>query len=301
MTGAWIKFNGRALLQRARRRTTRPTRALLRTWVRMTLGAATCGVLLHTPAARADAPVDLFPRAASGYIVTINGKPRWARAPDAPRPPASLTKVLTALVLLENDWQPHATVTVSARAAKSGGARIGLHAGDRAYAAELLEAMLISSANDACLALAEHAAGNAQAFVARMNARAASLGMTGSHFEDACGFDQPRQVSTPNDLLRLTETALAVPAFEAAIAQARGEVHTLGGRKLPYATSNLLLGRLEGARGVKTGHTSHAGRCLIGFATRGTTRVLVVLLDAPDRWWTAAVLIEEAFRAAQSG
>lgn len=262
---------------------------------------ALVALLLAGNARAADPTVDLFPRAASGYIVTINGKPRWARAPDSPRAIASLTKVLTALVLLENNWQPHATVAASPRAAKAGGAHIGLRAGERAYAAELLEAMLVASANDACLALAEHAAGSAQAFVARMNERAASLGMTASHFEDPCGFDHPRQVSTPNDLLRLTETVLALPAFASAIAQARGEVHTLGGRKLSYATSNLLLGRLEGARGVKTGHTSNAGRCLIGLATRGTTQVLIVLLDAPDRWWTAAVLIEEAFRAAQSG
>lgn len=263
--------------------------------------AAAIVLLLAWLPARADPPVDLFPRAAAGYIVAINGKPRWARAPDSPRAPASLTKVLTALVLLENDWQPHAVVAVSAAAAKAGGARLKLRAGERAYAGELLEAMLVASANDACLALAEHAAGSARAFVARMNQRAAALGLAASHFEDPCGFDQPRQVSTPNDLLRLTETALALPAFTAAIAQARGDVHTLGGRRLPYATSNLLLGRLEGARGVKTGHTSQAGRCLIGLATRGTTQVIVVLLDAPDRWWTAAVLIEEAFRAAQSG
>ena len=257
---------------------------------------------LHTGAARAgDTLVDLFPRAAAGYIVAINGKPRWARAPDSPRPPASLTKVLTALVLLEQNWQPHAEITVSPRAAAASGARLGLRAGDRAYAAELLEAMLVASANDACLALAEAAAGSAQGFVKRMNERVAALGMTSSHFEDPCGFDQPRQVSTPNDLLRLTEAALALPIFMQAIAQARGEVHTLGGRKLAYATSNLLLGRLDGARGVKTGQTSNAGRCLIGLVTRGTTQVIVVLLDSPDRWWTAAVLIEEAFRAAQSG
>lgn len=265
------------------------------------LVAAACTAALPARAVPADPPVDLFPRAAAGYVVAINGKPRWARAPDSPRAPASLTKVLTALLLLENGWQPHAVVTISAAAAKAGGARLKLRAGERVYAAELLEAMLVASANDACLALAEHAAGSAKGFVARMNQRAATLGMTASHFEDPCGFDQPRQVSTPNDLLRLTATALAIPAFAAAIAQARGDVHTLGGRKLTYATSNLLLGRIEGARGVKTGHTSQAGRCLIGLATRGTTQVIVVLLDAPDRWWTAAVLIEEAFRAPQSG
>jgi len=263
------------------------------------LAAIVAALPLH--AARADPTVDLFPRAAAGYLVAINGKARWSRAPDSPRAPASLTKVLTALVLLEHDWQPLAEVTVSARAGHSPGARIGLRAGDRVYAAELLEAMLVASANDACLALAEGSAGSAKAFVARMNERAAALGMSASHFEDPCGFDQPKQVTTPNDLLRLTEAALALPVFEQAIAQARGEVHTLGGRKLSYATSNLLLGRLEGARGVKTGQTSNAGRCLIGLAKRGTTQVIVVLLDSPDRWWTAAVLIEEAFRAAQSG
>jgi len=261
------------------------------------LSLALCALRAHA----SDPTVDPFPRAAAGYIVAINGKPRWAHAPDSARAPASLTKVLTALVVLESNWQPHAVITVSARAAKSPGARLGLRTGDRAYAVELLEAMLVASANDACLALAEAAAGSATAFVARMNERVAALGMTASHFEDPCGFDQPRQVSTPNDLLRLTETALAIPAFAQAIAQARGEVHTLGGRKLSYTTSNLLLGRLDGALGVKTGHTSNAGRCLIGLATRGTTQVIVVLLDAPDRWGTAAILIEEAFRAAQSG
>jgi D-alanyl-D-alanine carboxypeptidase (penicillin-binding protein 5/6) len=248
-----------------------------------------------------DPTVDLFPRAAAGYLVAINGKPRWARAPDSPRPPASLTKVLTALVLLEQNWQPHAEIVVSPRAGHATGARLGLRAGDRVYAVELLEAMLVASANDACLALAEAAAGSARAFVERMNQRAAAIGMSSSHFEDPCGFDQPRQVSTPNDLLLLTEVALSHSEFAQAIAQPRGEVHTLGGRKLSYTTSNLLLGRLEGARGVKTGQTSNAGRCLIGLATRGTTQVIIVLLDAPDRWWTAAVLIEEAFRAAQSG
>lgn len=252
-------------------------------------------------ASASEPAVDLFPRAAAGYIVAINGKPRWARAPDSPRPPASLTKVLTALVLLEQNWHPRAEIVVSPRAGRASGTRVGLRSGDRPYAAELLEAMLVASANDACVALTEAAAGSVHAFVERMNLRAASLGMAASHFENPCGLDQPRHVSTPNDLLRLTEVALAHPAFAQAIAQARGEVHTPGGRRLSYTTSNLLLGRLEGAQGVKTGQTSNAGRCLIGLATRGTTRVIVVLLDAPDRWWTAAVLIEEAFRAAQSG
>lgn len=288
------------LLSPLRRARSRLCAALTRLGVAGLLLPALAAV--YAPRAAADDPtVDPFPRAAGGYIVAINGKPRWARAPDSPRAPASLTKILTALVVLEQNWQPHAQVVVSARAARASGARLGLRTGERVYAVELLEAMLVSSANDACLALAEASAGSVPKFVARMNKRAAALGMTSSHFVDPCGFDQPGHVTTPNDLLRLTNAALTVPAFTQAIAQERGEAHTLGGRKLSYATSNLLLGRLDGAQGVKTGQTSSAGRCLIGLATRGTTQVIVVLLDAPDRWWTAAVLIEEAFRAAQSG
>src|SRR5262245_15086582 len=132
------------------------------TWRASILVATAMAVasLLFVSSTRASEPaVDLFPRAASAYIVAINGKPRWSREPDSQHAPASLTKVLTALVVLEQGWQPHAVITVSARAGKATGARLGLRAGDRAYAAELLEAMLVASANDACLALAEATAG----------------------------------------------------------------------------------------------------------------------------------------------
>lgn len=257
-------------------------------------------------------PEDLFPRAAPGYVVAINGVVRWGRAPDVPRPVASLAKLVTALVLLDSGWKPDAVVTVSNVAARSRGSRLKLRAREQVPAGELLSAMLVASSNDACLALAEHAAGSGAAFVDRMNARAAALGMKNSRFADPCGLDvhgqaneranerASEQGSTPEDLLLLAQAVMAVPQLAEILARPRGQVNTLGGRTIAYATSNLLLGRLDGARGVKTGYTARAGNCLIGLATRGGTTVTVVLLNAPDRWWTAAILIDEAFRVAHT-
>jgi len=261
---------------------------------------AVCGLIsaaMPGSAGAVTAPVDLFPRAAAGYVVAVDDDVLWARAADVPRPPASLTKVLTALVLLEQDWQPDAWVTVGERAAKVEGTRAHLRAGEQLKARDALGAMLVASANDACLALAEHAAGSRAAFVVRMNRRAAELGMTHSHFEHPCGLDDPRQVSTPADLLRATRTALSLPEFERIVALDHVSVRTRAGRDFSLHTTNALLGRIDGAAGVKTGFTSHAGKCLIGMVRRGGKRVIVVLLNAADRWWTASILLEEVFRA----
>lgn len=260
-----------------------------------------CGVLwvaalLGGAAQARDGPIDLFPRAAASYLVAVDGRVRWARAADTRRPVASLAKLLVALVLLERGWWGDATVSVSARAARVDGTRLGLRAGERVRADSLLGAMLVASSNDACMALAEHAAGGAVAFVARMNARAATLGLRDSHFVHPCGLDRPGQHSSAADLLRLAQAALAEPALARTALREQGEVQTLEGRRLRYRSSNLLLGRLDGASGLKTGTTSLAGHCLIATAQRDGHTVVVVLLDADDRWTTAAILIDEALR-----
>lgn len=254
--------------------------------------------------ARAAAPPatpDAFPRAAASYAVVRDGRLLWARAPDAPRAPASLTKIMTALLALEAGLPPDAWVTVSERAARETGSRLGLRAGEALAAGEALRATLVASANDACLALAEHVAGSEVAFVARMNARAQALGLSGTRFENPCGHDARGHRSTARDLLALVEAALARPAFREAVALEGGEVRTREGRVIAYRTSNALLGRLPGAAGVKTGYTARAGRCIAALARRGGSEVRVVLLDAADRWWAAAALVEAAFEEGASG
>lgn len=262
---------------------------------------AAAAALAAAQAGAAPAGEDRFPGAAAAYLVVLDGRVLWARDADRPRPPASLTKIMTALVALEGRWDPEALATVSAAAARAGGTRLGLQAGERLRAGDLLAAALVASANDACLALAEHAAGSEAAFVARMNARAAALGLSATRFENACGHDGPGQRSSARDLASLTQVALAHPEVRRLAALEAATVRTAGGRELHLKTTNALLGRLEGARGVKTGYTPAAGRCVVALVERGGSELLLVLLDAADRWWAAAGLVEKAFDEARRG
>jgi D-alanyl-D-alanine carboxypeptidase (penicillin-binding protein 5/6) len=266
--------------------------------VRSARAAASLAIL----AAGAGAPADRFPGAAAAYLVALDGRVLWERAADTPRAPASLTKIMTALVVLEDAaWDPRAAVTVSATAAAQSGARLGLKAGERMAAGDLLTAVLVRSANDAAVALAEHAAGSVERFVTAMNETAERLGLGATHFANPTGLDAAGQRSTARDLLRLSEAALAHPRFAGTVALERATLATAAGRRFDVATSNALLGRLPGARGIKTGYTAEAGKCVVALAERDGHRVLAVLLDAPDRWWAADALIEEAFRGARAG
>lgn len=261
------------------------------------LALVAAAVLAGTPPASSEPP-DRFPNAAKAYVVAIDGEVRWQREPDLPLPPASLTKILAAILLLEGNWDPQAVITVSPRAASLEGTRLRLKAGEQMRAGDALTAMLVGSSNDACLALAEHAAGTVEAFVRRMNARADELGLAGTHYVNPCGLPGEGHVTTARDLLAMGERAMSLPEYARIAALPEAAVSTLAGRRITVRATNMLIGRVGGVTGVKTGYTARAGKCLVAFAERGGTRVAVVLLGAPDRWWTAAALIEEAFHVA---
>ncbi len=267
---------------------TRPMRGVaLRLLVLISLALA--GV-----AGRADAATDPFPTVAAAYVVEVDGALRFAHAPDARRAPASLTKLLTALVLLEARFDSERWLAVSARAAAMPGARLGLTTSDRLRAGDALAAMIVASANDACLALVEDAAPSQAQFAQRMNALAARLGMRNSHFEHPCGFDHPRQHTTARDLLLLAHAALASPLLRQLVVLPGAQVDTLGGRTLRFTATNALLGRLDGTVGLKTGATARAGENLIAVVGRGPHTVVAVLLGARERWFGAVALIERA-------
>jgi D-alanyl-D-alanine carboxypeptidase (penicillin-binding protein 5/6) len=206
---------------------------------------------------------------------------------------------MTALLALEAAERPEAWLRVSPRAARETGSRVGLRAGEELSVGDALTATLVSSANDACLALAEHLSGSAPAFVARMNARAMALGLSATRFLNPCGHDEVGHLTSARDLLRLTRTALAFPEFRRLVSLERTTIATRQGRVIPLRTHNLLLGRFPGALGVKSGYTSGAGPCMVALARRDGVEALVVLLDAPDRWWTVAALLEAAFDEAR--
>jgi D-alanyl-D-alanine carboxypeptidase (penicillin-binding protein 5/6) len=243
---------------------------------------------------------DPYAGSAGAYLVRIDGAPLWAHAPQDRRAPASLTKLMSALIVVAGTRDDD-VVTVSARAAAAGGARIGLVGGTRMRAGDLLAAMLMRSANDACLALAEHVAGTEAAFVARMNELAASLRLPATRFANACGFDAPGHVSSASDLARLADLAMAEPRIARRAAQPSASVTSVDrSRAFRFDNTNALIGRVPGAVGLKTGYTRRAGHCLLGVVERDGVRVTVVLLGARDRWWDAVAMIEQAFEAAGS-
>jgi D-alanyl-D-alanine carboxypeptidase (penicillin-binding protein 5/6) len=221
----------------------------------------------------------------------LDGRLLWARELDTPRPPASLAKLLAALVILEKGWNPDSTVRVSSNAAAADGTRVGLRAGENLMARDALTAMLVRSANDACQALVELASGTESSFAARMNARAKELGLIQSHFVSPCGLDAVGQYTTVRDLLRLAAAAIRHPEIALRGRAQSAEIRTLGGRVLRFNSTNALIGREPGAIGLKSGFTSQAGKCLIALVENDGHRVWIVLLDAKDRWWTASGLL----------
>ena len=257
--------------------------------------------LLGAQSAGAASPADAFPNAARAYVVAVDNRTLWARNADSPRPPASLAKLISALVLLRDPWDDKRVVRISKAAAAIEGTQLGLKEGEQLRAGDALTAMLMRSANDACLALAEDANGSVTGFVARMNSLAAELGLRNTVFRTPCGLDAPGQRTTANDLLMLARAAMLRPEIAKRVGRARDSVVTLDGRKISFTNNNALVGRTPGTIGVKSGYTSAAGKCVIALAERDGHRVWLVMLDAPNRWWAAEGIITAAFDSVANG
>ncbi|HWA13629.1 MAG TPA: serine hydrolase [Burkholderiales bacterium] len=264
----------------------------------LTIAAAIAAVLAGP--AQADPVPDRYPDLAAAYLVQVDGRDLWAGHPDARLPPASLTKIMTALVVLE-DYRPDEVVTIGPAAAAATGTRLHVRAGDRLKVSSLLSAMLMVSANDACAALATHVAGTAEAFVARMNERAAQLGLANTRFENPCGFDAAGHYASARDLATLANAAMRRAEFAAIVARETGKVTSADGRRTwTLKNRNALVGTYAPAIGIKTGYTGRAGKCLVALAEKDGARVLVVMLAAKSRWWDTIGLIERAFDAAHA-
>lgn len=237
-----------------------------------------------------------FPLVAAAYLVKSDAGTLWEREADERLPPASLTKMMTALLVVEKAGLGE-EVAVSRAAANETGTRIGLKPGNRMTVGSLLAATLVGSANDACHALADHVAGNEKRFVALMNRRAAEWGLRNTHFVNVCGHDHPDHYSCAHDLAVLAERLPAVPALAHLVVADAVVIQTVGkGRTFHLHNKNALIGRYPGALGVKTGFTPRAGKCLVALAQRRGTRVLLVLLNAPNRWWDAVDILDRAFK-----
>ena len=253
----------------------------------------TAALLLAAPVVQA---ADPFANSARAYLTQVGGTTVWSHQADQKLPPASLTKIMTALLVLERA-NLNATVTISPTVASETGHRLRLRVGEKYRVRDLLAAMLIESANDAARALAEHIGGTEARFAGIMNARAAQLGMKDTRFTNSAGHHDPDHYTTANDLVVLTEAALARPMFRELVSKVRYEIRTVNGkRRFKLENSNKLLPKYEGMVGVKTGYTPEAGRCLIALAERDGVEVLIVLLRARDRWNLAEKMLDTAFQ-----
>ena len=201
---------------------------------------------------------------------------------------ASTTKLMTALVALEQGGaQREITVTGSHMAE---GSSMYLRPGEKLTMEALLYGLLLSSGNDAALAVTD-CMGGTEPFVARMNEKAAELGMGDTHFANPSGLDDEGHYSTAADMARLAAAAAEQPVLRR-IASTR--TARVGGRTL--TNHNKLLSRVEGCVGLKTGYTKAAGRTLVSCTERDGLRLVAVTLQDGDDWNDHAALYEQAFR-----
>ena len=207
---------------------------------------------------------------------------------DEKRLIASLTKIMTALVVLERT-NPDEPVAVRAEWTDVEGSKMGLVPGETLTVRDLLYGLLLASGNDAALALACYTAGSVEAFAELMNEKAAELGLRSTSFENPHGLDGPAQYSTARDVAALAAAAMSNAEF-AAIAGTRAA--QVAGRTL--VNHNKLLDTLDGAVGVKTGYTDAAGRTLVSCVEREGMRLICVTLRDADDWNDHAALCEWA-------
>jgi D-alanyl-D-alanine carboxypeptidase (penicillin-binding protein 5/6) len=266
------------------------------------------------PLAPADDPAGppAVTSAAWGVADAATGEVLFAHEPDAPRSPASIIKVMTAVVVLEHAAGRagglEETVAVSDRAGTETGSSAGLRPGDSATVRELLYGLMLPSGNDAAVALAEHVGrrlGDGDplaAFVAAMNRRAAALGLAHTTYANPHGKTAPGAGSTARDTLRLVAAALGSKSFREIVAT-RERTATLANaagyrREVVWRNTNRLLG-IEGYCGVKTGTTHAAGCCLAAVGRRGGRELVVVVLGAAStesRYADARNLFRHAWR-----
>ncbi len=251
---------------------------------------------VHAVSAKFD-QLDINARAAI-LMDAETGQIYYAKDADKSRSPASLTKLMTAILAVENGKLDD-VVTVTERAASVYvGSTIGLQKGDRITLENLLKAALVTSANDSTVAIAEHIGGSHDSFVYQMNRKAILLGAKNTRFANTNGYYDPQHYTTAYDLGLITCYALQKPYINELVSTRKTVVRWVEPEKKREVgnTNQLLHGNdVEGIDGVKTGTTARAGKCLIASATRGDKRLIAVVLHAGDRYREAAKLLEYGF------
>lgn len=224
------------------------------------------------------------------YVLdAVSGRVLFEREPDQRSLIASTTKIMTALIVCEQ-CNVLDRMRIPKEAVGIEGSSMYLQEGEVLTLQELLYGLMLSSGNDAAVALAIYCGGTVEGFAEMMNDKARILGLDGTHFENPNGLDSPGHYSTAEDLGKLAAYAMENPVFYKTVSTKNVRV---GQRYL--TNHNKLLWRVEGADGVKTGYTKAAGRILVSSATRDGRRLIAVTIDDPDDWRDHQALLEEGF------
>jgi len=235
-------------------------------------------------------------KAKAGILVdATTGQVLWAKDPDTPRPIASITKVMTALLVLQVgnlNQEVKVPKAVTAYVAEYDANAVGLKPGQVLTVDELLHMMLIESAADAAYTLANFYGPGLPVFIAKMNAEAAKLGLTQTHFTSPDGLPYPTETSTystPVDLVKLGEIAMSYPEFRSIVDMQNYNVPKGDGHSAYSVTNDdQLLSDYPGAIGIKTGFTDGAGHTLLFEAVRGDRNLIGVVLGSPPTGFNSA-------------
>jgi D-alanyl-D-alanine carboxypeptidase len=245
------------------------------------------------------------PPVSAASFILFDENADWVIAsgdPDARRPPASTTKMMTALVAVERASLDE-LVTVTAEAAEAGEAEIGLVADEKIPLGDLIAAMLVRSANDAAEAVAIHIGGSIEGFADLMNEKAAEMGLENSHFVNPHGLDDPDHYSSATDLLTISRAVLADPQLAAIVRSVRMEFRPApDGTERGGSATNSLLESYPGAIGVKTGFTSQASLVLAAAAERDQRQLLAIVMgsEGPEAHFDdASELLDYGFDTAR--
>ena len=254
---------------------------------------------------KAEAPITLTSPSAI-LCEASTGQVIFEKNADERRPVASVNKVMTILLTLEEVDEGRVSledqVTVSPRAASMGGSQAFLDAGERYKLSELLKTVIVASANDSAVALAEHLAGTEESFVRLMNTRAEELGLTNTHYANCTGLPAQEHYTTARDVAKLSAQLDLHPIYYRYSTIWMDEIKHRGGRVTSLTNTNRLIRFYPGCDGYKTGSTNEARYCVSATAKKEGMRLIAVVLGTPagqTRFDEARAMLEYGFANVQ--
>lgn len=221
----------------------------------------------------------------------------WGKNENEKKAMASTTKIMTAIVVLEKGNLSD-VVTISKKAANTGGSRLKINTNDKISVLDLLYGLMLRSGNDAAVALAEYVGGSIEGFAKLMNKKAIEIGLKNTHFVTPHGLDNIEHYTTAYELAVLTDYAMQNEKFSK-IVNTKNTTISINGVARNIYNTNELLGTINGVNGVKTGFTNNAGRCLVTSCTRNGNQIITVVLGCDAKKYRTSdsiKLIEYAFK-----